>query len=79
MKGHTCIKNLQGMKDEERCQRKNNLNRMKKNCKHRKKATCSKHRSKKADWKMRNEIRFFYEKNLDKKMSLKNRNTLRKC
>ena len=60
MKGHTCIKNLQGMKDEERCQRKSNLNIMKKNCKHCKKATYSKHRSKKADWKMRNEIRFFF-------------------
>ena len=79
MKGHTCIKNLQGMKDEERCQRKSNLNIMKKNCKHCKKATCSKHRSKKADWKMRNEIRFFFEKNLYKKMSLKNPKTLRKC
>ena len=49
MKYHVCIKNLQGMKDEERRRRKGNLNRMKKNCKNCKKATCPKHRSKKVD------------------------------
>ena len=38
MKCHVCIKNLQGMKDEGRCRRKGNLNRMKKKCKNCKKA-----------------------------------------
>ena len=42
-------KNLQGMKDEERHRRKDNLNRMKKNCKNCKKVTCPKHCSKKVD------------------------------
>ena len=37
MKCHVCIKNLQGMKDEGRCRRKGNRNRMKKKCKNCKK------------------------------------------
>ena len=44
MKCHVCIKILQAMKDKERRRRKGNLNRMKKNCKNCKKATCPKHR-----------------------------------
>ena len=47
MKCHVCIKNLQDMKDQERRRRKGNLNRMKKNFKKCKKATCPKHHSKK--------------------------------
>ena len=49
MKCHVCIKNLQGMKDEKRHQQKGNLNRMKKDCKNCKKATCPKDHSKKVD------------------------------
>ena len=45
MKCRVCIKKLQDIKDEERRRRKGNLNRMKKNCKNCKKATCPKHRN----------------------------------
>ena len=40
MKCHLCIRNLQGMKGVGRRRRKGNLNRIKKNCKNCKKATC---------------------------------------
>ena len=43
MRCHVCIKDLQVMKDKEKRRRKGNLNRMKKNCRNCKKATCSKH------------------------------------
>ena len=49
MKWHLCIRNLQGMKGVGRRRRKGNLNRIKKNCKNCKKATCPKHRCKKVD------------------------------
>ena len=49
MKCHVCIKNLQGMKDEKRRWQKGNLNRMKKDCKNCRKATCPKDHSKKVD------------------------------
>ena len=45
MKCHVCIKNLQGMKDEQRHWQKCNLKRMKKNCKNCKKATFPKYHS----------------------------------
>ena len=49
IKGHVCIKKLQGMKDKEKRRRKGNINRMKKNSKNCKKTTCLKLYSKKVD------------------------------